>query len=137
MPIKPENAARYPANWKQVRAGILLRATPAGSEHPRCEQCGVPNHSWRNRETEEWTFNEMQVETWTCVDHFRVTFIVLTIAHLNHTPEDCRPENLKALCQRCHLRYDGKHHAESAYRSRRSGKAAADLFEEVERERAL
>lgn len=39
--------------------------------------------------------------------------VVLTIAHLNHTPEDCRPENLRALCQRCHNRYDAKHRAET------------------------
>jgi hypothetical protein len=31
---------------------------------------------------------------------------VLTVAHLNHDPQDCRDENLKAFCQRCHLRYD-------------------------------
>ena len=36
--------------------------------------------------------------------------IVLTIAHLNHTPEDCRPENLCALCQKCHLNYDQEYH---------------------------
>jgi len=32
--------------------------------------------------------------------------IVLTIAHMDHTPENCEEENLKALCQRCHNRYD-------------------------------
>lgn len=37
----------------------------------------------------------------------------LTVAHLNHTPEDCRPENLKAMCAVCHLQYDAKHHAET------------------------
>ena len=37
----------------------------------------------------------------------------LTVAHLNHTPEDCRPENLRAWCSACHLRYDAKHHAET------------------------
>lgn len=37
----------------------------------------------------------------------------LTVAHLNHTPEDVRKENLKALCAPCHLRYDAKHHAET------------------------
>ncbi len=37
MPIKPENKARYPANWKEIRAAILLRA------HDCCEQCKVPN----------------------------------------------------------------------------------------------
>jgi len=36
--------------------------------------------------------------------------IVLTIAHLNHIKEDCRDENLQALCQKCHLNYDLKRH---------------------------
>ena len=32
--------------------------------------------------------------------------VVLTIAHLDHTPENCDDENLRAWCQRCHLTYD-------------------------------
>lgn len=32
--------------------------------------------------------------------------VVLTIAHLNHNPADCRDENLRALCQLHHNRYD-------------------------------
>ena len=36
-------------------------------------------------------------------------YIVLTIAHLDHTPENCSDDNLKALCQRCHNRYDAEH----------------------------
>jgi len=40
--------------------------------------------------------------------------VVLTVAHLNHTPEDCRDENLKAMCQGCHLHYDREHHAQTA-----------------------
>ncbi|MGH9665551.1 MAG: hypothetical protein ACRD9L_14090 [Bryobacteraceae bacterium] len=43
----------------------------------------------------------------------RLTRIVLTIAHLNHTPGDDREENLKALCQWCHLNYDKLHHHET------------------------
>ncbi|MDU6555123.1 MAG: hypothetical protein E6507_09740 [Prevotella bivia] len=39
--------------------------------------------------------------------------IVLTIAHLDHTPEHCSPENLRALCQRCHNRYDAEHRKET------------------------
>ncbi len=35
---------------------------------------------------------------------------VLTIAHMNHTPGDDRLDNLRALCQWCHLRYDQEHH---------------------------
>lgn len=117
MPIKPENLARYPKDWKQIRAHILDRA-----KH-KCEQCGVPNYAYRNRTTGEVTRNEMQVETWTCVDGDKATRIVLTIAHMDHTPENCGDDNLKALCQRCHLNYDAKHHAETSRQSRRAGKA--------------
>ena len=89
MPIKPENKGRYPKNWKEIRQQILQRA------NNRCEICGRENHS--------------------IVDngHGKMIKVVLTIAHLNHTPEDCRPENLRALCQRCHNRYDAKHRAET------------------------
>ena len=34
------------------------------------------------------------------------SYIVLTVAHLDHTPENCDDENLRAMCQRCHLAYD-------------------------------
>lgn len=123
MPIKPENRARYPRDWKQIRARILARA-----EH-RCEQCGVDNYAYRNRATGEITTDEMQVETWALADGQRSTRIVLTIAHLNHTPEDCRDENLQALCQRCHLRHDHELHQRNAAATRRARKAAGDLFE--------
>lgn len=44
--------------------------------------------------------------------------VVLTVGHLNHEPEDCRPEVLKHWCQRCHLRYDRDHHQANARRTR-------------------
>jgi hypothetical protein len=47
----------------------------------------------------------------------------------DHTPEDCRPENLKAMCQRCHLRYDHDHHMKNASATRRKGKAERDSSE--------
>lgn len=34
------------------------------------------------------------------------------------------------MCQRCHLRYDAKHHAINARRTRRARKATGDLFDE-------
>ena len=43
----------------------------------------------------------------------------LTVAHIDHTPENCAPENLCAMCTVCHLRYDAKQHAET--RKRRKG----------------
>lgn len=39
--------------------------------------------------------------------------VVLTTAHLDHTPENCEDDNLRAMCQSCHLNYDRSHHAET------------------------
>lgn len=36
---------------------------------------------------------------------------ILTTAHLNHDPTDCRIENLRSFCQKHHLTYDGPIHA--------------------------
>ena len=54
------------------------------------------------------------------VDDIRPTIIVLTIAHLNHTPEDCADDNLRALCQRHHLAHDRDHHRITAWTARRA-----------------
>ena len=93
MPIKPENKKRYPSNWKDIRAAILDRAENC------CEFCGVANHSYRENK------------------QGRMVRIVLTIAHLDHVPENCEPDNLRALCQRCHNRYDARHRAETRKKS--------------------
>ena len=36
--------------------------------------------------------------------------IVLTVAHLDHNKKNNSDDNLRAMCQRCHLRYDAKLH---------------------------
>ncbi len=82
MPIKPENKNRYPDNWEEIRQRILKRA---GN---KCEICYIDNY----------------------VNHpITGSRVVLTIAYLNHIPEDCRDENLKAMCQKCHNNYDIEH----------------------------
>lgn len=91
MPIRPENKKRYPKNWKEIRQQILKRADN------RCEFCGVENHTWR--------------PSLSSTSPSDAVWVVLTIAHLDHNPENCDPENLRALCQRCHNRYDAKHRA--------------------------
>jgi hypothetical protein len=58
----------------------------------------------------------------------RLIRVVLTVAHLNHVAGDDRDENLKALCQWCHLNYDRLHHHET--RGARKD-AARPLFQEV------
>lgn len=90
MPIKPENKDRYPKNWKEIRSSILERA------NNRCEFCGVENHSMRLNPK---TGKEVK--------------IILTIAHLDHQPENCAHSNLRVLCQRCHNQYDAKHRTET------------------------
>lgn len=62
--------------------------------------------------------------------------VVLTVAHLNHTPEDCREDNLRAMCQRCHLNYDKDEHNAQAARTRaaavaENNEALFDIPEEM------
>ncbi|MFO7642275.1 MAG: hypothetical protein R6X17_13750 [Candidatus Competibacteraceae bacterium] len=123
MPIKPEDKARYPANWRDIRAAILERAGD------RCEFCGVPDKSWRLPGWEQWTFDPFTADEWS--DNGRkATRIVLTIAHLDQTPENNDPANLAALCQRCHLAHDADHNQRKARQTRRRGKALGELFDE-------
>ena len=136
MPIRPENRERYPANWAtEIRPAILARA---GN---RCEQCKAKNGQVVCREMSGKTYMSedgyvFDSGTGDCLGRARVTdypaghfvTIVLTIAHLDHEPENCDPDNLRAWCQRCHLRYDQHHHAETAAATRRAKKAAGDLF---------
>lgn len=115
MPIRPENAARYPEDWEAISDRI--RFVRAGG---RCEcegECGRGTHNGRCP-------NVHGAEA-----YGTGSLVVLTTAHLDHAPEHCDDSNLKAMCQGCHLHYDREHHAETAYRTRREGKAI-DMFPE-------
>lgn len=118
MPIKPENRALYPSNWREIRASILERAGNL------CEVCGVENHAWGHRD-EEGRFIPRPPRGDMHGKRPKQIRIVLTISHLNHDPTDNRPENLKAMCQRCHLRHDAEHHARNAAMTRRARKQAS------------
>lgn len=109
MPIKPENRSRYPANWKAISKACRERAGNKCEGSPKYPDCRA-----ENGEPHPVTGSK----------------VVLTTAHLNHIPEDCSDENLKAWCQRCHLTYDAEHHAANARKTRRSKLALADLFED-------
>lgn len=93
MPIKAENKDRYPDNWREISDQIRF-----GRAAGRCEcrgECGLHQGkrcSERHGEEAEWANGK----------------VVLTVAHLDHVPENCEEDNLKAMCQRCHLRYDNK-----------------------------
>lgn len=60
MPIKPENAKRYPRDWKQIRARILARAGNRCEGSPAYPDCRAPNGWLRNNTTGEITDNGLQ-----------------------------------------------------------------------------
>ena len=79
----PIDYKKYPPNWKtEIRPAVLARA------NNRCEFCGIENYSIRS-------------------DGVKV---ILTVAHLDHdeTNWDVKIDRLRALCQRCHLKYDAE-----------------------------
>ena len=107
MPIRPENRSRYPANWPEVvelvrqRSGNRCEGSPA---FPACRASnGLPHPETGSR-------------------------VVLTTGHLDHQPERCELTNLRHWCQRCHLVYDARHHAETAYRTRKARAQTQELF---------
>jgi len=102
MPIRPEERQRYPKNWKDIRSHILERA---GN---KCERCDAPNHTYGYWMDDVFHCLGEPSQEWDAVrlDGIKTIRIVLTIAHLDHTPENCADENLQALCQRCHNRLD-------------------------------
>lgn len=135
MPIKAENIARYPKDWKQIRERILERAGNCCEGSPDFQDCRIANGSIGYRDGGRWiqlgaTADEAGLSIDAAIeDGHRVITIVLTIGHLDHTPENCADENLRAWCQRCHLNYDAKHHAQNSYATRREGRVVGDLFE--------
>lgn len=119
MPIRPTERDRYPKEWPAVSARI--RKLSGGQ--CECEgECGLHQDA-----VDEWT-GEYRAGPWRCRERHGEAaqwargLVVLTVAHLNHQPEDCRDENLKAMCQRCHNRYDQKHRQQNARRTRRAAK---------------
>jgi len=76
----PINKTDYPPNWEEISSRIRFERAKN-----RCEQCGAENY-------------QPHPETGKNV--------VLAVAHLNRNTTDNRDENLKALCQSCHLSHD-------------------------------
>lgn len=85
MPIRPENRARYPHDWKDIVGRIRARGGDCCEGSPIYPDCravnGAPHPVTGSK-------------------------VVLTVGHLDHTPENSDPANLKLWCQRCHNTYD-------------------------------
>lgn len=106
MPIKPENRARYPSNWKAVVEQVRARSGNRCEGSPMFPDCRV-SHGENHPDTG--------------------SLVILTTGHLDHTPENCNLANLRHWCQRCHLVYDAKHHAQTAYATRKANANTQEL----------
>ena len=108
MPIKKSNKSAYPPDWKEISLAIRNRANWKCEGTPQFPDCqavhGQPHPETGSR-------------------------VVLTVSHTNHVPSDCRPENLRALCQRCHLSWDREHHALNARITRTRKKLSDSLLQ--------
>ena len=135
MPIRPENKDRYPADWPDIRGMILDRAGNC------CEICGVRNHAVGYRdpcgEFVEIAGYEADPDYWDGNLALKIVEIVLTVMHLDHTPENCDPANLKAACQRCHNSYDAPVRAAGKKRRRRARIAKSQVALKLNRQGVL
>lgn len=137
MPIRPENRDRYPPNWPEISARIRDR------DGHRCRWCSVPNGELGGRSSSGTWYAAHALEErllglrwpepgaeWWCGPRLwlRIVRVVLTVAHLDHQPENCSDANLVALCQRCHNLYDGPHRRAGIWQRARADAAIGDLF---------
>lgn len=119
-PIRPENRARYPDDWREISNGIKIDRAKG-----RCECVGECGRPYLHLDVDDRCRNHHGQPAWQTGSN-----VVLTTAHLDHTPENCDPANLKAMCQGCHLHYDREHHAQTRAAAKRAEDASlAGLFD--------
>lgn len=119
MPIKDKSL--YPKDWPIIRQRVLER------DSHKCKQCGAPQHVHIMRSTIDpfyWCMDDPRTggcRTWEGdlykwseapeeYDTSRMIYVVLTVAHLDHNPQNNADDNLATLCQRCHLVWDKDQH---------------------------
>ena len=88
----PMNRSLYPPNWDEIALKITTETNWT------CEQCKRPCR--RPGESVE----QLSKRLGQPIPHPQQ--YCLTVAHLDHRPENCDRANLRALCAPCHCRYD-------------------------------
>lgn len=141
MPIKPENKALYPANWKEIADRIRAR------DGHKCKVCkvlngalihrgkvaGIPGYQYLMTDAVYSAIDGSLLADTPMID-FReeganAVLIVLTVAHLHdHNPANVDDDNLAALCQRCHLTHDRTMHMTNAAITRQQKNPTGDMF---------
>lgn len=134
----PWNKARYPENWAEISHQI--RFVRAGG---KCERCGLAHGQIGRRDRSGVWHDQAEIDAMPWDEMTRLfrpfkkyTTVWLTTAHLGvpypdgrpgdkHNKMDCRPENLAALCQGCHLAEDRADHVAAAAKTRQRKRQAA------------
>jgi hypothetical protein len=150
MPHSSENALFFRSpEWKATRARILARAGnccecigECGDCHETADEtgdvfvCGIPNGAIIVRDAySQWALHRCNGNclAMPCADSepagSKVVRVVLTIAHLDHDTGPVPDDRLRAMCQRCHLRYDRHQHSSNGRktRDRKRGQASLNL----------
>lgn len=118
MPIRPENRARYPKNWKSE----IVPAVRKRSRN-RCEctgQCGLTHTGKGGRCTAR---NGKPHPT-------TKSKVVLTVAHMHGT--ELESQDITCMfhgCQQCHNRYDAPHRRAGIKSRAHQARASGDLFQ--------
>ena len=118
----PINYKEYHTKWKLISWLIRIRRAKN-----KCEKCGIGNYQvkrfLKSGDIEISNYKSDQPNYTAACIHAQIlnninpdglgkwSVIVLTVAHLDHDKENNRFNNLAALCQRCHLQHDIRHHA--------------------------
>lgn len=128
MPIRKELRPLYPAEWPSLSRTI--RFERCGRSHrSRIRQLG--DGRWYDALHNDWRNDRGDWAPWPdIVDYATVGVkqIILAAAHLDHDPTNSSEENLKALCQRCHLAHDRPHHRRRFAVTILGRRALGDLF---------
>jgi ribosomal protein S14 len=135
LPIRPERRFFYPIDW-----AIISRQIRFGRAKGRCETCGRPHGRlicqlndgrWFDDLSAQWRDDRGEPVAWPDIVDLsgqQRRKIFLGTAHLDQDPGNSRPTNLKALCQRCHLRHDRTANILCRRLRLRARRAIGDLF---------
>ncbi len=135
MPIRKELRHLYPVNWPQISREVRFARADG-----RCEQCGrphkqeirqIPDGRWFDSEKDSWRDDCGGPAPWPDMVEYATANakrVMLAAAHLDHNPGNSDPQNLRALCQRCHLRHDRAEHRRRIRITILMRRALGDLF---------
>jgi hypothetical protein len=136
MPIRRELRWFYPIDWPLISRRVRFERARG-----RCECCSrphavlvtqLPDGRWWDRAADCWRDDAGRPAPWPDIVDFAASVtrhVYLGAAHLDHDPQNSALRNLRALCQRCHLRHDRTEHLRRRRRNRLRRRALGDLFQ--------